>query len=50
MLDFGLASEREISEELSNRLRAQRLAKAPAQPRQVRCVRVGKIKIIYQVK
>jgi transcriptional regulator with XRE-family HTH domain len=31
MLDFGLASEREIREELSQRLRAQRLAKGLGQ-------------------
>ena len=31
MLDFGLASEREIREELSRRLRAQRLAKGLGQ-------------------
>jgi transcriptional regulator with XRE-family HTH domain len=41
MLDFGLASEREISEELSNRLRAQRLAKGLGQADLAKAAGIG---------
>ena len=41
MLDFGLASEREIREELSNRLRAQRLAQGLGQADLAKAAGIG---------
>ena len=41
MLDFGLASEREMREELSNRLRAHRLAKGLGQADLAKAAGIG---------